>query len=50
MGSWGEPVLVGEVVHPSHENIDLNLHSLQTRKFYESFIMNQTREIKWARL
>lgn len=32
MGSWGEPVLVGEVVHSSHENIDLNLHSLQTRK------------------
>jgi len=50
MTSWGEPVLVGEVVHPSHENIDLNLHSLQTRKFYESFIMSQTREIKWARL
>lgn len=31
MGSWGEPVLVGEVVHSSHENIDLNLHSLQTQ-------------------
>ena len=33
MGSWGEPVLVGEVVHSSHENIDLNLHSLQTREY-----------------
>lgn len=39
MTSWGEPVLVGEVVHPSHENIDLNLHSLQTRKFIMSHIL-----------
>ena len=51
MGSWGQPVLVGEVVnhcHPTpHENIDLNLHSLQTRKlnilvlnFWVSLVLN----------